>query len=80
MANETSVPIHIAKAQLSKLIAKALRGETVTICKGKIPVIRFQPIEPPSNGRQFGAYKGKFKFDERILDPLRQDELERWEG
>jgi antitoxin (DNA-binding transcriptional repressor) of toxin-antitoxin stability system len=80
MSKEITVPIYVAKVQLSKLIAKALSGETVTICRGKVPVIRFQPVKPSSTGRKFGAYKGRFKFDERVLYPLGQNELERWEG
>ena len=78
MANFKPIPIHAAKAQLSKLIARALKGEEVIICKGSTPVIRLQPISA-SSGRKFGAYKGKGVLKKSFFDPLPEDELDAWE-
>lgn len=36
-----------AKAQLSKLIAAALRGEEVVIDKDGVPQVRLEPVTPP---------------------------------
>ncbi len=54
----TTVTIHAAKTQLSKLIERAEAGEEVIIARGKTPVIRLVPIGAPEQG-QFGAMKGK---------------------
>ena len=39
-----SVKVHEAKTNLSKLIARAQRGEEVVIARGKTPVVRLVPI------------------------------------
>ena len=67
-----SEPISIseAKTQLSKLVARAERGEEVTIRRGNKPVARIVAIDPPpSNDRSpIGALKGQIwirdDFDE----------------
>ena len=71
----TPIPIHLAKAQLSRLIARALKGEQIIISKGKLPVIRLQPIKKTA-GRKFGAYKSSFKLSKSFFDPLPKDEIE----
>jgi prevent-host-death family protein len=67
-----SEPISIseAKTQLSKLVARAERGEEVTIRRGSKPVARLVAIEtPPVSARSpFGALRGQIwvadDFDE----------------
>lgn len=78
MKREPAIPIHVAKAQLSKLIARALRGEDVRIARGKIPVVRLAPIEQ-IGGRVFGALKGKLRIDAGFFDALPERELSEWE-
>lgn len=41
--------IGAAKAQLSKLIAAALRGEEVVIDKDGVPQVRLTPVESPAS-------------------------------
>jgi prevent-host-death family protein len=48
----TTVTIHKAKTQLSKLIEQALRGEEVVIARGKDPVARLVPYERSSTTRK----------------------------
>lgn len=67
-----SEPISIseAKTQLSKLVARAERGEVVTIRRGKKPVVKLVAIVPPSPSRRspIGALRGQISirddFDE----------------
>jgi prevent-host-death family protein len=42
----TTVTVHEAKTHLSRLIARVLAGEEVTIARGKEPVVRIVPIGP----------------------------------
>jgi antitoxin (DNA-binding transcriptional repressor) of toxin-antitoxin stability system len=79
MKRSEPVPIHIAKAQLSKLIARALRGEEVRIARGKVAVVRLQPLEQ-SSGRVFGSLRGKLKVDASFFDELPDQELKAWEA
>lgn len=41
----TKVTIHVAKTNLSKLIAKVEAGEEVIICRGDKEVARLEPVE-----------------------------------
>jgi prevent-host-death family protein len=42
-----TVTIHEAKTHLSRLIAKVLAGEEVTIARGKEEVAKLVPLHPP---------------------------------
>jgi len=55
------VSISEAKTQLSKLVARAERGEEVRIRRGNKPVARLVAIDPPaSSGRSpIGALRGQ---------------------
>lgn len=72
------IPIHEAKAQLSKLIARACAGEPVVILHGKRPVVRLVPIAN-TTGRQFGAMRGRARIDEAFFEPLAADDLDAWQ-
>ena len=71
------IPIHVAKATLSSLIARARAGETIVISRGKEPMVRLVPVERPV-GRRFGAMKGKAIVGDSFFEPLPEDELEAW--
>ena len=77
-----TVTIHQAKAQLSKLIAKAEAGEDVVILRGKSPVARLTAVQPKRPKLTFGMLKGKMPKlpDEFFFDPLPEEELRLWEG
>jgi antitoxin (DNA-binding transcriptional repressor) of toxin-antitoxin stability system len=69
----TKVTIHVAKTNLSKLIAKAEAGEETVIYRGDKPAARLVPLDGtpkvlPDGG--FGNLKGIIEFDERFFDPL----------
>jgi prevent-host-death family protein len=76
----TTVTIHKAKTQLSKLIEQVERGEEVVIARGNEPVARLVPYvqERPPSG--FGSMRGRAWLDESFWDPLPEDELKLWEG
>jgi len=61
-----TVTISEAKTQLSRLIAKAERGEEVTIRRGDRPVARLVAIDPPNRSRRspIGALAGRIRIDE----------------
>ena len=54
----TTVTIHKAKTQLSKLIEQAEMGEEVIIARGKKPLARLVPYAPEQPKRGFGSMKG----------------------
>ena len=71
--------VHQTKTQLSKLIAQALEGEDVVICKGDQPVVKLAPVKPLPK-RQFGALKGKIAITDVFFEPLPEEEAKAWEG
>ena len=71
--------VHEAKTHLSKLIARALAGEDVTIARGDTPVIKLVPIGAKPK-REFGSLRGVIKLDDSFFDPLPEEELRAWEG
>jgi prevent-host-death family protein len=76
----TTVTVHAAKTQLSKLIARAEAGEEVIIARGKKPVVRLVPVDDAKPRRQFGAMKGKVWVGPEFFEPLPEEELKAWEG
>jgi prevent-host-death family protein len=76
------VTIHEAKTNLSKLIARAERGEEIVIARGKDPVAKIVPIEQPKHRakRKPGSMKGLIKIGPEFFEPLPEGELRRWEG
>jgi antitoxin (DNA-binding transcriptional repressor) of toxin-antitoxin stability system len=65
------VNIHEAKANLSKYIAAAGRGEAIVICHRNVPVAELRALprlrkEP----RPIGLHRGKFKITRSFFEPL----------
>lgn len=67
-----TLPIHKAKAELSKLIRLALRGEEIVIARGKEPLVKLVPVEGKSPQRVIGLFKGQVEiapdFDAELED------------
>jgi prevent-host-death family protein len=76
----TTVTIHKAKTELSKLIAQAERGEEVIIARGRTPVARLVPYAPEQPKRGFGSMRGRATIGPEFWEPLPEDELKLWEG
>lgn len=71
-----TVNIFEAKTNLSKLIAKAEKGEDVIIARAGKPVARLTQLEAPTKKRiRFGALKGKISIADDFDDPLPEDFL-----
>lgn len=56
-----TVNIHEAKTQLSKLIERASKGETVIIAKAGKPMVKVTAIDAPKKVKRFGFLKGQIK-------------------
>jgi len=78
----STVTIHQAKTNLSKLIARVEAGEEVVIMRGKTAVARLTPMPTGKRKPSFGMLKGKIPRlpDEFFFDPLPDEELRLWEG
>jgi len=76
----TTVTVHAAKTQLSKLIARAEAGEEVIIARRDKPVVRLVPVEQAKPKRQFGSMKGRASVGPEFFEPLPEEELKLWEG
>jgi prevent-host-death family protein len=70
--------IHAAKTQLSRLLARAARGEEVIIAKGSTPIAKLVGIDATTPKREFGAMRGRARTTDAFFDALPADELDRW--
>jgi prevent-host-death family protein len=70
-----TVTIVKAKADLSRLIAKACRGEEIVITRGKKPVVRLVALQDEHGNRKPGALKGKLFYTPDAFAPLTDREL-----
>lgn len=65
-----TVNMHEAKTHLSRLVARALRGEEVVIAKAGKPVVKIVPVEREKKERVWGTEAGKIVIHEGFDDPL----------
>jgi prevent-host-death family protein len=72
----TTVNIHEAKTNFSRLVERAARGETVIIAKAGKPIARIVPLEQPKvdTSKRFGFLEGQFKIPEDF-DRMMEDEI-----
>lgn len=69
----TTVTIHDAKTNLSKLLARVGAGEEIVIARAKTPVARrLTPVHAPVTMRRFGAMKGIVSVGADFFEPLRE--------
>jgi prevent-host-death family protein len=71
----TTITIHKAKTQLSRLIEQACRGEEVVIARGSKPVARLVAIEAKRHRRVPGLWKGKVSYSPDAFAPLTKQEM-----
>lgn len=71
--------IHQAKSHLSRLIAEALAGEDIIICKAGKPLVRIIPYKEKIGERIPGTLKGKITMNEDF-DALSPEILAQFEG
>jgi prevent-host-death family protein len=75
---DETVTIHVAKTNLSRLVARAEAGEEIIIARGRTPVAKLVPLVPKPK-RVFGALRGKFAIGPEFFEPLPPEELDPWE-
>lgn len=76
----TTVNIHQAKTNLSKLLETVLHGEEVIIAKAGKPVAKLIPILETVPERVPGALKGKINISKDFDSPLPQNIIDDFEG
>ena len=71
------VNMHVAKSQLSKLIAAAEAGEVVVIARKGKPAVKLVPVQ--SAGFKFDALKHLAQSVPDFDDKMADDDLALWE-
>jgi prevent-host-death family protein len=69
-----TVNMQDAKTQLSRLVAIAVKGETVIIANRGVPAVKLEPVDKPKK-RQMGFVKGT--LPESFFDAL-PEEAKAW--
>ena len=75
--------VHEAKTHLSRLIAAALAGEEVVICRDGHAVVRLVPYRDRNRPIEEGFARGKLVVHGEVTDPLPDswlDEMEKEGG
>jgi prevent-host-death family protein len=75
----STVTIHLAKTNFSKLLARVEAGEEIVIARGKTPIARLTPFRAPPAARRFGALKGIVSVGPEFFEPMSDAELAEWE-
>ena len=74
-----TVTIHTAKTTLSQLLARVEAGEEIILARGKSPIAKLVPFQPPPKKRRFGALRGTVTVGPEFFEPLPEQELTVWE-
>ena len=62
------VNLHEAKAKLSSLVERAIKGEEIIVAKAGKPLAKLIPFSQPSEKRPFGLLAGKISMSESFND------------
>jgi len=73
------INIHEAKTNLSKLIERVTKGETIIISRAGKPVAKLVPLAKTAQ-RKFGLMKGKIQIADDFDAPLPESILDAFEG
>lgn len=76
----TTVNIHQAKTNFSKLVDAVIHGEEIIIAKAGKPAAKLVPICTVKPKRKPGALKGKIRIAADFDAPLPDDILNQFEG
>jgi prevent-host-death family protein len=72
----TTVNVHVAKTQLSRLLERVRAGEEIVIAKAGEPCAKLVPLDA-KRPRVPGIARGK--VTKAFFEPLPEKELEAWE-
>ncbi len=75
-----TVNIHDAKTHLSKLIARARKGEEIVLAKAGKPVAKIVPFDAAPQRRVPGSARGQFTMSDDFDAPLPDEILDAFEG
>lgn len=75
----TTVNVHEAKTQLSRLLERARQGEDVVIARHGTPVARLVAISDRPARRSPGGAKGKITLSPEFDEPLPEEVLDSFE-
>jgi prevent-host-death family protein len=70
-----TVTIHTAKTNLSQLLARVEAGEEIILARGKQPIAKLVPFQPPPKKRRFGALRGIITIGPEFFERLPEQEL-----
>ena len=76
----STVNIHQAKTQFSRLVDRAAGGEDIIIAKAGKPVARLIPYAPKGAVRRPGTMRGKIRIKKNFDAPLPKELLDSFEG
>lgn len=76
----SSINIHAAKTQLSRLIDEAAAGREIVIARAGRPVARLVPLEAMPARRLLGGLAGRLKVPADFDAPLPDNLLAAFEG
>jgi prevent-host-death family protein len=66
----TTVNVHEAKTQLSRLLERVERGEEIVIARAGTPVARLLPFAPAGAARELGMDEGRLDIPDDFDAPL----------
>ena len=75
----SSVGVHEAKTNLSKLLRRVSAGEEITIMRSGKPVAKLIPLTPVGQ-RELGLDEGLYRVPDDFDEPLPGDLLAAFEG
>lgn len=77
----TTVNIHAAKTQLSRLVEQAASGDEIVIAKAGKPVAKLGPLSAARrNKRRLGLLSGRLKVPDDFDAPLPSEVLDAFAG
>ena len=76
----STVNIHQAKTQFSRLVDRAAGGEEIIIAKAGKPVARLVPYTPKGAVRRPGVMRGKIRIKKNFDAPLPKELLDSFGG
>jgi len=75
------VNVHDAKTHFSEYVKRAMKGETILVCKRNLPVAELRGLQPEARKtRRLGFYKGKTHIPPEFWDPLPQEFQDYFDG